>query len=148
VAADAKVTIDGKDAKLADVAKGMTVTFTIASAKDGQPKEASEVAATGPTFAGLIRQIDAAAITVGNEKADRTFKLASGSKVVINGKDSKLTDLKAGDKVVVTLSADESAALSIVMGEKVVGDKPVKPGEKPKPDGDKKPEKPENDDDD
>jgi RNA polymerase sigma factor (sigma-70 family) len=136
VTADAKVTIDGKDAKLADVAKGMSVTFTIASAKDGQPREASEVIATGPTFAGLIRQIDAAAITVGTEKADRTFKLTSASKVVINGKDAKLADLKAGDKVAVTLSADESTAMSIVMGEKVGGDKPVKPGDKTKPDGD------------
>ena len=143
VTADAKVSIDGKEAKLADVAKGMSVTFTIASGKDGQPREASEVIVIGPTFVGLIRQIDAAAITVGTEKADRTLKLAPGSKVLVNGKDAKLADLKVGDKVQVTLSADESAALTITAGEKT-GDKPAKPAEK-KSDNDKESED-ENDD--
>jgi RNA polymerase sigma factor (sigma-70 family) len=126
--ADAKVLVDGKEAKLADVPKGAPAVFTLASAKDGQPREASELVVSGPTFGGSVKQIDAGSITVGNEKTDRVLKLSAATKVTIDGKAAKLADLKTGDRVQVTLSADETSALLIAAGEKRAGDKP-----KPKP---------------
>lgn len=132
--ADAKITVDGKDAKLGDVVKGGFATFTLSSAKDGQLREASEVAITGMTFGGSIKQIDTTTVTVGNEKADRVLKLLPGGKIVVNGKEAKLADLKVGDRVMATLSSDESGAVLIVVGgKKPEGDKP-KP-EKVKPEG-------------
>jgi RNA polymerase sigma factor (sigma-70 family) len=126
--AGAKVLVDGKEAKLADVPKGAPAVLTLASAKDGQPREASELVVSGPTFGGSVKQIDASTITVGNEKTDRVLKLSPATKVTADGKAAKLADLKAGDRVQVTLSADEAAAVLIAAGEKRTGDKP-----KPKP---------------
>jgi RNA polymerase sigma factor (sigma-70 family) len=125
--AEAKVLVDGKEAKLDAVPKGAFANFTIASAKDGQPREASEVRVSGSTFVGAVKQIDANNITIGNEKTDRVLKLLPGTKVTVNGKDAKVADLKTGDRVQVTLTADESGALVVASGEKT-GDKP-----KPKP---------------
>jgi RNA polymerase sigma factor (sigma-70 family) len=116
--ADAKITIDGKDAKIGDIPKGAPATFTLVSAKDGQLREANEVTVAGGTFGGSVKQIDGSSITVGNEKIDRVLKLLPTTKVVINGKDAKPADLKAGDRVMVTLTADESGAAVIVSGGK------------------------------
>lgn len=146
---DAKVLIDGKDAKVGDIAKGAVVTFSLVPGKDGQPRTANEVVVSGNTFGGSIKSIDTAGVTVANEKTERSLTLAPGGKVVVDGKDAKLADLKVGDRVTVTLTADDSAAVVIeVGGKKRDGDKP-KPekgdGDKPKPEkgaGDKpKPEK-------
>ncbi len=125
--ADVKITIDGKAAKIGDLVKGMNATFTIVAAKDGQPREASEVTVSGTNFTGVIKQLDATTITIGGEKNDRVVKLAQGGKVMVGEKEGKLADLKAGDKVTVTLSSDESAAVLIQSG----GVKPT--GDKPKP---------------
>jgi RNA polymerase sigma factor (sigma-70 family) len=126
--ADAKITIDGKAAKLDDLKKGMLASFTIAAAKDGQPREATAVTVTGPTFNGVVKQIDASTITVGNEKVDRVFKLAPGGKVMFGEKEGKFADVKAGDRVTVTLASDDSGAVLIVVGAKREG------GDKPKGD--------------
>ncbi|WP_439620433.1 sigma-70 family RNA polymerase sigma factor [Gemmata sp.] len=132
----AKVTIDGKDAKVGDIAKGATATFTLVAAKDGQPRTANEVVVSGLSFGGSIKRIDGDGVTVGNEKFDRVLKLAAGGKVLVDGKDAKLADLKVGDRVTVTLTADDSAAVLIAVGgQKRDGDKP-RP-EKAKPEGDK-----------
>lgn len=127
VTADAKVTVDGKDAKLGDVARGVTVTLTIASAKDGQLREVNEVVVAGITFGGTVKQVDTTSVTIGSEKSDRVLKLAPGAKVVINGKEAKLTDLKVGDRAMATLTSDETAAVVITVG----GKRPE--GDKPKP---------------
>ena len=81
------------------------------------------VAVAGVTFGGSIKQIGATDVTVGTEKVDRVFKLLPTTKVTINGKEAKAGDLKAGDRVTVTLAADESGAASIVSGKKGEGDK-------------------------
>jgi RNA polymerase sigma factor (sigma-70 family) len=116
--ADAKVLVDGKEARLADVPKGAPAVFTLASARDGQPREASELIVSGPTFGGSVKQIDATTITVGNEKTDRVLKLSPATKVTVDGKAAKLADLKTGDRVQVTLSADEATAVLIAAGDK------------------------------
>ena len=125
VTADAKISIDGKDAKLGDITKGMTATFNLFSAKDGQLREVNEVTVAGATFIGVVKQIDATTITIGNEKFDRVLKLVEGGKVMIGEKEGKLADLKVGDRVSVTMNSDESAAVKIVGGvKKPTGDKP------------------------
>jgi ribosomal 50S subunit-recycling heat shock protein len=127
ITADAKITVDGKVAKIGDIRKGALATFTLVSAKDGQPREASEVVIAGFTFTGVVKQIDTTSITIGTEKNDRVLKLATGGKVLLGEKEGKLADLKVGDKVTVTLTSDESAAAQIQSGGKKSGDKP-KPG--------------------
>jgi RNA polymerase sigma factor (sigma-70 family) len=123
---DAKVVIDGKEAKLADVPERATAVVTWA--KGGQPLEASELVVSGPTFGGNVKQIGAKSITIGSEKTDRVLKLLPVTKVTLGGKDAKLSDLKAGDRVQVTLSVDETAAVLIAVGAKREGDRP-----RPKP---------------
>ena len=77
-----------------------------------------------------VRNFQASANLRAMKIGDRVFKLLPGTKVTINGKDAKAADLKAGDKVTITLTTDESGALVIAGGEKT------------KPGGDKsKPEK-------
>jgi RNA polymerase sigma factor (sigma-70 family) len=125
LSADAKVLIDGKEAKLADLPIGASAAFTLTSAKDGAVREANEVVVVGPTFGGAVKQLDATSITIGTEKADRVYKLLATTKVTINGKDAKAADLKVGDRVLVTLAADESGLVQITGGMKPgTGDKP------------------------
>jgi len=50
--------------------------------------------------------------------------------VTISGRDAKLADLKAGDKVTITMTADDSAALTISTAKTEGGGKPK--GDKPK----------------
>ena len=64
---------------------------------------------------------------IGSKKSDRVVKLAAGGKVLVGEEEGTLADLKAGDKVTVTLASDESAAVLIQSG----GKKPA--GDKPKP---------------
>lgn len=122
---DAKITVDGKAVKIGDIPKGAFATFTLSSAKDGQVREANAVVVAGPTFGGTVKQIDATSVTIGSEKADRVLKLASGAKVLLGEKEGKLSDLKVGDKVTVTLASDESGAVLITRPvAKPTGDKP------------------------
>jgi ribosomal 50S subunit-recycling heat shock protein len=120
--ADGKVTVDGKEARLADLPKGATVTFTRAPGKEGQPREVSEVVATGETFAAVVRQADGQSVTVAAKidkaKDERVVKLATAGKVTIDGKPAKLADLNPGDKVTITLTTDGSAALAITSAAK------------------------------
>jgi RNA polymerase sigma factor (sigma-70 family) len=141
--ANAKILVDGQDAKLDTVPKGAFASFTLVSAKDGQLREASEVVVHGPTFTGTIKQIDRGTITIGNEKNDRVLQLLPTTKVTINGKDAKITDLKTGMRVQLTLSANETGALLIASGDKLAdGDKPKpNPSEKPKPGNKPNPDK-------
>jgi RNA polymerase sigma factor (sigma-70 family) len=136
LAADAKVFVDGKEAKLANVPTGAFAGIVFAGGKDGtKEKVASEVRVTGSTATGILKEVDASSITLAAEKAARVYKITAGTKVTVDGKDAKVADLKAGDKVTVTLTADEAAVLTIGAGSaKPDGEKPVKPGVvKPKP---------------
>jgi RNA polymerase sigma factor (sigma-70 family) len=130
VAENTKVLIDGKEAKLADVPRGAIASFMAPIRLDGQAPQIRDLLwVTGPSLTGVIKQVDATGVTLDGKNAPRTFKLAANGKVTINGKDAQLADLKAGDKVTITLTTNESAALSI-SGGKSDDEKPVKP-EKP-----------------
>jgi RNA polymerase sigma factor (sigma-70 family) len=137
--ADAKVVIDGKPGALSAVPKGSLAAFTATAPKDGGPVEASEIRVTGPTVNGLVTTVGESSVTIeyGSKegKTTREIKLAPGGKVLISKTgDSKLTDLKVGDKLTVVLTTDQSGALTIGVGRDT-GDKP-KPIKPEKPDGD------------
>src|SRR5207302_144423 len=117
LSSDAIVTVDGKDAKLGDVAKGMNVTLVITALKDGQPSETSAVIVAGQSFDGTVKALDNDTITIGNPKFEKTVRLAPAGKVTIDGKEAKLSDLKGGDQVRVTLTADNSASIVIAAGK-------------------------------
>jgi RNA polymerase sigma factor (sigma-70 family) len=143
LSADAKVFIDNKPGELKDVPKGSFAGFGGATAKEGQPVEATEVRVTGPAVSGLVVVVDASSITINAGKEGSpipiVIKVTPETKAQI-GKNGKLSDLQPGDKVTAVLTTDQSSALQISGGFK--GDKP--PGDK-KPEGEKKPEKPDGD---
>lgn len=131
VTPDAKVFIDGEKAQLADVPKNSSATLLLAERSKDKPLIATEVRISGSSITALIKEVDATSITLASEKKPRTITLAARGEVIIDGKKAKLADLKPGDKVTVTLTADESAAMSIVAGSKgddEKGKKPTKPG--------------------
>jgi RNA polymerase sigma factor (sigma-70 family) len=127
--ADAKVFIDDKPGKLADVPVNSTAALVLDKGKEGALALVTELRVTGQNLGGVIDQVDAKSVTLASEKNPRTIDIAAGTKVIINGKDAKATDLKAGDRVQITLRADEKAALSITSGKVADGEKP---GAKPR----------------
>ena len=68
-------------------------------------------------------------ITVGTEKNDRVIGLLPTTNVTINGKESKIADLKIGDRVQLTLSVDETGAVFIAAGSKKADGEKVKPNQ-------------------
>jgi RNA polymerase sigma factor (sigma-70 family) len=131
VAPNAKVFVDGKEAKLADVPKNAMATFVAPGAKEGTLPEATEIRVSGPTFAGPVKQIDSSSVTIGTKTdktgggGERVVKLAPGGKVMIGEKEAKLSDLQVGQTV--TLASNEAGAVTIAVAMKKPG------GDKPKP---------------
>jgi hypothetical protein len=138
VAPDAAVTIDGKPAKLADLKPDLNVEAVV----PGEGKPASEVKVSGQRITATVIAADPDTLTVSGKPAERVIKLAEGGRVVVGGKEAKLADLKAGERVVVTMTADDAGAVLVTVFGKEDGGKPkpAKPGDKPggdKPKGDK-----------
>jgi hypothetical protein len=122
--AQTKISVDGKDAKLADVKVGLHVGVMLTADRS----KAVAVKAEGPTFTGELKEVDAAKRTVvvklvthpdpadkkktGTE--DKTFKVADDASVAVKGKKpATLGDLKAGANVTVRISADGERAIAI-----------------------------------
>jgi RNA polymerase sigma factor (sigma-70 family) len=134
---DARVTIDGKEAKPAELPKGGAAELVLASARDGKQLEVSEVAVNTIKFTGIVKEATADSVTLlggppGSSVPDRVLKLAPGGKVLIDGRPAKLSDLQAGDRANIVMTADRSAAARITVGTKGDGEKPKKkPGDSP-----------------
>ncbi len=118
-----KVTLDGKDAKLADLKAGMRV---IVNPAEGT---ATTVAATTPTLRGQITKVDGAKITVkvqgrGPNAEAKEVEVATDEKTVVtlDEKEAKVADLKAD--MYVTVTPAEGTATKIVATTKA----PVRPG--------------------
>jgi hypothetical protein len=140
LAADAVVLVDGKPGKF----EALKAEMNVEAATAGEGKPVTELRITGQKFTGLVRAVTADSLTIVGKPEDRTVKLAAGGKVMIQGKEGKLTDLAEGAKVFVQLSTNDSGALLVSDGFTPGGDKPKpKPGVKPEGDKPKvKPEKP------
>ena len=84
----------------------------------------------GATVAGKLTAVAADSVTLeivkrGEDATSKTFTLAKDAKIVRNGKDAKLADLKKGSQVTLTLSNDQKTAVSISAADR--GDPPANP---------------------
>jgi RNA polymerase sigma factor (sigma-70 family) len=142
----ATIIIDGKPAKLADIKPEMNAEAVL----EGEGRAATEIRVAGPRLFGIVKDYTADTVTIGGKEgkpADQVFKLAPGGKVLVDGKESKFTDLQAGDRATVLLTSDGKAIVSITVNTRGDGDqeKPAKEGDKPrkeKPEGDDEAESP------
>jgi RNA polymerase sigma factor (sigma-70 family) len=81
-----------------------------------------------PMFSGTVKnvQADKSSITItatkGDQSIDRTFDVAKEVKVVLDGKEAKLADVKAGVKVTVKLAEDKSTVVAIANDKPADGD--------------------------
>ncbi len=123
LAKDAKLTIDGKEAKLADVKAGASASLTLTEDKKG----ATAVSVTGGTVLATVKSVDDKANTItiegkkvkkGEAGPDQTLALAKDAKVVIDGEAKALADIKAGTAVLVSVTVDRKTALSVTVGGK------------------------------
>jgi hypothetical protein len=118
VSADAKVTIDGKEGKLADVKKDSKVKLTVTG--KAPDNKVTAVEATAPvdvpkaetsTVEGTVVSVDKDKIIVADkDKKESTLAVAAGAKVTIDGKDGKLEDIKKDNKVKVTVTGKDKDA--------------------------------------
>ncbi len=112
---NAGVVINGKNANLADLKPQMPVTLEL-SALDREMFVG--VMASGPKVEGVVKTLDAAknTISVSILNAHLTAQgvpVAKDAKVVINGTVGKLSDLKAGMRVTLQMSADPDQSLVV-----------------------------------
>jgi RNA polymerase sigma factor (sigma-70 family) len=133
VAAGAEVLLDdgkarrfvlSREGKLADLPAGSVAALKLSP----DQKEAMTVRAEGPTVYGLLKVTDPSKHTItltlrvargDNPGEDKTFAVAPDARVVIDGKEGKLADLKADDNgppVGLKLSLDQKAVQSITVG--------------------------------
>jgi RNA polymerase sigma factor (sigma-70 family) len=132
VAADAEIFFDDgaarrfslKAGKLADLPTGAVVGLKLAV----DQKTATALRAEGPTVHGWFKSADAAkdAITLvtrrardGTPEEEKTFAVAKGARVVIDGKSGGLADLKADDNgpaIGLRLSLDQKVVRSMTVG--------------------------------
>jgi len=98
VAKDARIVRDGNEAKLADLKQGSQATLKLS---EDQKTVVGINAGTQPTSAPL-KAVDASkntiTVTVGNRvaKEDKTYQVLKDAKIMIDGKEGKLADLKVG----------------------------------------------------
>jgi hypothetical protein len=125
LAKDLKVALDGAGGKLSDLAPGATVTLRLSV----DQKTVSGIQAEGPSIQGALKAFDAAAnaltvriTTKGEPEVERTYDLAKGTKVVIDGAAGNLSDIPADAPLKIKLSANQKAIASIeVVGTAVMG---------------------------
>jgi formylglycine-generating enzyme len=115
VAKNAKVAINGKQARFDDLKPNMQISLQLSGIKN-QP--AFEITALGPQVRGLIKSIDTKknSISVRLIDAQMTAEAAPVAKdaiIVIDGKESKLSDLKAGTPVILQMSAEREQSLVV-----------------------------------
>ncbi len=109
LAKDIAVLRDGKAAKLSDLKPGGHVALKLSA----DQKTVVGISVVGSTVQAPLKAVDAAknTITITTEtrqgKVDKTFPVAKDAKVTVDGKEAKLSDLKAGATVVLTLSAED-----------------------------------------
>jgi len=117
IAKDARVRVNDKDARAADLKEGdeVAVSFrrvarNICSAQGDQ---------AGEFAAGRVQRASAdnnQLVLKGHDGQERTFQVAANARVRISDKDGKVSDLKEGDHVVVvyTKQGDQLAAREVI----------------------------------
>lgn len=120
VAKDAAVTVDGKAAKLGDLKEGGAVEVERATAAG----PATKVAVTGRRVTSVLSAVDGTKLWLRGKPGDQDYTLAAGATVTLNGKAATLADLRVGEPVTVTLTADGSAVRAVTAGMPEAGKKP------------------------
>ncbi len=114
VAKDARVSIDGKDGKLADLPAGAQVAVQLS------PKGAKAVViqADGGGVRGLVRgNATDDSVTIGGKGDDQTFTVGKDTQVIVEGRPGKLSDLIEGTVVNARASADRKRLVGAVNAE-------------------------------
>ncbi len=120
LAKDVVVLRDGKEAKLKDLKQGNRVTAKLAA----DEKTVVSISETGKTLSAPLKSVDpeknsiTLTVTTGGrgapEKKDVTHELAKDGKVMLEGKEAKLADLKdvrPGSSIQLTFSVDDEKKL-------------------------------------
>ena len=112
-----------KEGKLADLPVGAVVNLRMSV----DQRYATLVRAEGPTLPGQIRAVDAAAGTVtiarvsrGENLDSKTLPVAKDARIVIDGVEAKLADIKVSDTgpfATLRLSLDQKTVQSILAGQ-------------------------------
>jgi hypothetical protein len=120
LAADAKVTCDGKDCKAADLKAGMRIRVTT---NEAAPHAASRIEALDKDAVFASRSHDGKVVSIAGDKlvmtnmegkGEHTCTLAADARVTCDGKVCKAADLKAGMRIRVTSeNADSHTATRI-----------------------------------
>ncbi len=114
LAKDAKIQRDGKDAAIGDLRKGSQATLKLTA----DQKTAVSVSVGSQGTSAPLKAIDAAkrtiTVTIGTRlvKEDKTFDVAKDAKIMIDGKESGLADLKQG--AVVQFFVNDSNTITMV----------------------------------
>jgi RNA polymerase sigma factor (sigma-70 family) len=120
VAKDANIQIDGKPGALSEVPVGSYVNLLLTVDR----QTVRQVIVHGPPFPGdcggsLVKAVDAERGTITfddkarAEVAGRTFGVATGANILIDGKPGKLTDVPAGAYVSLILAVDGQTARQV-----------------------------------
>src|SRR5262249_53852677 len=109
LAPDAQIIIDGKEAKLSDLIQDLSIQVTL-----NDKGLVTRIEATGSTMDCLLEAVDPVrhAVTVatkenaeGADKGLQLYDVTKDAAVRVNGTERKFTDLKAGMRVSLQLSA-------------------------------------------
>lgn len=119
VAKDATLVINGKQTKFAQLKPKMRVSLQMSAVK----LLVVGVTAAGPKVEGVVKAVNASANTItvsikSTHLAVEGIPVAKDAKVIIDGKDGKLSELKAGMRVTLQMSAemDQSFVVGIATG--------------------------------
>lgn len=129
LAADAAILLDDgrgrrlsmREAALADVPVGSVVSARLSADQKG----VTWLRAEGPSLGAMLKGVDAAKGTVtvatrvarGDNPEEKTYTVAKGVRVTVDGKDGTLADLKPGDGtfVMLRMSLDQKAVQAIMV---------------------------------
>jgi len=112
----ARIVLDGKPAKLADLKEDMEVDLRLTA----DAETVLKITAEPQLRPAVVKAVDAGAntLTVTDKFGQLTFMVAQGAKIVIDGKAGTLADLKEGMEVGLRLSADGKTVVKLTAGGK------------------------------
>jgi len=104
--------------KLALVAAALCAPVVAQAQTTSTPAAMAPAAATKPAksdktpYKGTVKSIDAASLVVTTAKGDLTLAIAPTTKVKVNKKVAKVTDITVGEKVTGSYTKDDTGALT------------------------------------
>src|SRR5262249_18646640 len=107
LARDARILRDGTDARLNDLKKGGLATLTFSQ----DQQTVASVSVASPPVSARLKAVDAGkntitvAVGARGEKQDRTYQVAKDARILVDGKDARLTDVKGNVALSVVVDA-------------------------------------------